>query len=286
MKTFALIGAAGYVAPRHMEAIKSVGGELVAALDPHDSVGILDRYFPECQFFTEFERFDRHIDMLRYNGAPVDYAVVASPNWLHDVHSRWAMRNGMDVICEKPLACNVRNLDLMAETEKETGRRVWNILQCRLHPEAISARNEVRPDSAFKQVWVEYYTPRGDWFSHSWKGEIAKSGGIATNIGIHLFDLCAWLLGPMDTIEVFGHGKHDIGGKLENNRAQVLWRLSVDTKEEPKRFFALGGIEINLTNGFENLHTLSYQEILAGRGFGIEDAREGVRIAEEIRNAC
>ena len=279
MTKFALIGAAGYVAPRHMKAIKDVGGELVAALDPHDSVGILDSYFPDCLYFRETERFDRWLSKH-----PVDYVSIASPNYLHDSHCLMAMRNSADVICEKPLCNYERNIDNLAEWELKTGKKVNVILQCRLHPAAVGMKSKT--STGFCPVNVNYRTPRGNWYLRSWKGDIEKSGGLPTNIGVHLFDLCGWLFGDLKDnggIEKTTVVKPDeASGSFELERAVVSWHLS--TKQgPPARIFNVGSDSIDLTTGFTDLHTESYRNILSGKGFGIEDARPSIRIVEKIR---
>lgn len=262
---FALIGV-GYVAPRHMQAIKDVGGELVAALDPHDSVGILDRYFPRCLYFREPERFERWL----YKH-PVDYVSVCSPNYLHDAHCMMAMRNGASVICEKPLTITERNLEPLLEMERDTGTKVYTVLQCRLHSEAVRAKKAYTEGPYL--VRVDYVTPRGPWYRYSWKGDVEKSGGIITNIGIHLFDLCYWMFGKAD----------DIGKKTVHfENATVNWCLGIDGSF-PRRRFLVGTNPVDLTFGFNNLHTKSYREIMKGHGFGIEDARESIRIVEALR---
>ncbi len=284
MIKFALIGAAGYVAPRHIQAIKDVGGELVAALDPHDSVGILDKYFPGCQYFREPERFDRWLSKNQ-----VDYVSVCSPNYLHDSHCLMAMRNGADVICEKPLTCNERNLDNLAEWEEKTGRKVNVVLQCRLHPEAVKAKRVLLDTSYYVQV--DYCTPRGDWYLSSWKGDIEKSGGLPTNIGIHLFDMCLWLFGPSLKLSeiTYSFDKKTSHGYFRTEKAEVEWGLSIEPGKPPKRSFVvkhgLISKEIDLSNGFTDLHTELYYKTIAGYGFGIEDIRPATRIVEAIRNA-
>lgn len=282
MTKFALIGAAGYVAPRHMQAIKDVGGELVAALDPHDSVGILDRHFPNCLYFREPERFDRWLSKHM-----VDYVSVCSPNYLHDSHCLMAIRNGADVICEKPLCNYERNIDNLAEWEIKTGKKVNVILQCRLHPEATRIKPKVA--EGFYAVNVNYRTPRGSWYLHSWKGDAEKSGGLPTNIGVHLFDLCGWLFGALKENGGIEHTTRVLSdeawGSFEMERAIVSWDLS--TKQgPPARIFNVGSDSIDLTTGFTDLHTRSYENILAGNGFGIEDARPAIRIVEKIRNVA
>lgn len=272
---FALIGAVGYVAPRHMQAINDVGGQLVAALDPHDSVGILDRYAPECLYFREPERFDRWLSKH-----PVDYVAVCSPNYLHDSHCLMAMRNGADVICEKPLVCNERNLDNLSDWELKTGKKVNAILQCRLHP-AVECKTHIAMPAI---VNVDYRTPRGPWYLRSWKGDVEKSGGIVTNIGVHLFDLCLWMFGPWSRFEVYDYTPTNASGHFYTEGADIEWSLSIEPGK-PKRVFAVGNENIDLTSGFTDLHTKSYQEILAGRGFSLEDARPAIRLVEAIRNA-
>ncbi len=285
MIKFALIGAAGYVAPRHIQAIKDVGGELVAALDPHDSVGILDKYFPGCQYFREPERFDRWLSKNQ-----VDYVSVCSPNYLHDSHCLMAMRNGADVICEKPLTCNERNLDNLLEWEEKTGKKVNVVLQCRLHPEALKAKRSL--GGGFYDVHVEYCTPRGEWYLNSWKGDVEKSGGLPTNIGIHLFDLCLWLFGEFKYFDEAGVGPQRATGGFQTQRAHVLYLLSIQRLEAEycSRMFRITSdkgfrLDLNLTNGFTELHTELYKKTLAGEGFGIEDIRPATRIVEAIRNA-
>lgn len=280
MTKFALIGAAGYVAPRHIKAIKEVGGELVAALDPHDSVGILDSHFPECLYFREPERFDRWLSKNH-----VDYVSVCSPNYLHDAHCLMAMRNGANVICEKPLVCNERNLDNLNDWELKTDKKVSCILQCRLHPDAVLTKSNLR--DGFHVVRVNYCTPRGPWYLRSWKGNVNKSGGLPTNIGIHLFDLCIWLFGGMvenNTISTSTKVKPDRAwGAFQLESAMVSWTLSTEMGA-PRRIFDIDGVHLDLTNGFTDLHTESYKKILDGDGFGIEDARPAVRLVERIRD--
>lgn len=275
---FALIGAAGYVAPKHIQAIKDIGGELVAALDPHDSVGRLDQHFPNCLYFREPERFDRWLSKN-----PVDYVSICSPNYLHDCHSLMAMRNGADVICEKPLVCYERNLDNLAEWEIKTGKKVNVVLQCRLHAEAIKAKSWDKTAPAY--VTIEYRTPRGAWYHQSWKGDVEKSGGLSTNIGIHLFDLAMWLFGEWTSWEVSKADKDFQEGFLHLKNADVDWQLSTKSGN-PKRVFATNLGVINLTNGFTDLHTETYRQILSGNGFGIEDIRQATRLTEAIRNVC
>lgn len=295
MKNFALIGAAGYIAPRHLQAIKDTGNNLVAALDKFDSVGIMDSYFPKADFFTEFERFDRHLEKLRRNGQQIDYVSICSPNYLHDSHIRFALRHKADAICEKPLVLNPWNVDALGEIEKETGKRVFTILQLRLHPNIIQLKKEVEEAPADKifDVNLTYITSRGKWYHHSWKGDESKSGGIATNIGIHFFDMLLWVFGPMKKSVIEKYEDDRAGGRLELQRARVNWMLSIneehlpaEVKQKGKRTYRslkMDGKEIEFSDGFTDLHTKSYAEILAGRGFGLNDARPSIELAHDIR---
>ena len=299
MKRFALIGAAGYIAPRHMKAIKETGNVLVAALDKCDSVGIIDSYFPDADFFTEFERFDRHIDKLRRKGEPVDYVSICSPNYLHDAHIRFALRSGADAICEKPLVLNPWNLDALKEIEEETGKKVYNILQLRVHPAIVSLKKRVEEQVNEKKekykVDLTYITSRGKWYFISWKGDINKSGGVATNIGIHFFDMLIWIFGGVKHYEVhYSEPLRKMAGYLELEKAEVRWFLSVDSKDLPEsalkegkrtyRSITIDGSEVEFSGGFTDLHTVVYQEILSGRGFGIEDARPSIELVYRLRN--
>ena len=296
MKKFALIGAAGFVAPRHLKAIKETGSDLVAALDKHDNVGILDSYFPNADFFTEFERFDRHLDKLKRKGEKVDYISICSPNYLHDSHIRFALRAGANAICEKPLVLNPWNLDALEEIEKETGRRVYTILQLRLHPSIIALRDKIKngPKDKLYEVDLRYITSRGNWYQSSWKGDNAKAGGIATNIGIHFFDMLIWIFGPVKKVEVSGLDDDHASGVLHLERANVTWFLSINYEHLPKevrekgkrtfRTLSMEGIEIEFSEGFTDLHTKSYSEIIAGNGFGIAEARASIETVYAIRN--
>lgn len=293
--TFGLLGVGGFVAPRHMNAIQSVGGELVAACDPKDSVGVLDIYFPDCHFFTEFERFDRHLDKISRGGEAVSHLTVCSPNYLHDAHVRYGMRSGADVICEKPLVLNPWNLDALASIEAETGKRVFTILQLRQHPviQALRERVAAAGRSDF-DVDLTYITSRGRWYHASWKGDEDKSGGVATNIGVHFFDMLTFVFGKMQTSEVHLRDAFRMSGIMEFERARVSWFLSVDARDLPdhldsaKRTFrsiTLDGEEIEFSEGFTDLHTVSYEEIMAGRGFGIEDVRPSIEIVSHLRTS-
>src|SRR5665647_1895332 len=277
MKNFALIGAGGYIAPRHMKAIKDTGNNLIAALDKHDSVGILDSYFPEADFFTEFERFDRHLEKLKRQGGKTDYLSVCSPNYLHDSHIRFGLRIGATVICEKPIVLNPWNIDALAEIEKETGNQVFTILQLRLHPAIIALKEKVDSFTTGKKHKVKllYITSRGHWYNTSWKGDIAKSGGIATNIGVHFFDMLMWIFGDVVENNVTTHSVQTASGHLELEKATVNWSLSIDANNLPEeakasgkrtyRVLIIDGENFEFSDGFTELHTQSYAKIIAGR---------------------
>lgn len=295
MKRFALLGAAGYIAPRHMKAIKDSGNDLVAAMDKFDSVGIIDSYFPKASFFTEFERFDRHIDKIRRKGEGIDYLSICTPNYLHDAHIRFGLKNGADVICEKPLVLNPWNAEALMELEKETGKKVFTILQLRHHESIIKLKEKIKNGPADKiyDVDLSYYTSRGKWYHYSWKGEDSKSGGIATNIGIHFFDMLCWVFGPLKSFEVIKNEADHAIGKLQLEKANVNWTLSINynllpakVKQEGKRTYrsiTIEGKELEFSSGFTELHTTSYKEILDGRGYGIEDALSSIKLAQSIR---
>ncbi len=299
MKNFALIGAAGYIAPRHMNAIKDTGNRLVAALDPNDSVGIIDSHFPDAEFFTEFERFDRHVDKMRRVGDDkrIDYVSICSPNYLHDSHMRFALRSGADAICEKPLVLNPWNIDGLQEIERDTGRKVNTILQLRVHPAIIALRDQVaaQKKDGKHEVDLTYITSRGHWYLQSWKGDVKKSGGIATNIGVHFFDMLHYIFGALQANVLHANAETCAGGYLEYERARVRWFLSVDYNDVPEAQKAVGqrtyrsitvdGQEIEFSGGFTDLHTRSYEEILAGRGFGLEENRVAIETVSTIRNA-
>lgn len=297
MKNFALIGAAGFVAPRHMKAIKETGNNLVAALDKHDNVGILDSYFPDADFFTEFERFDRHLDKLKRKGQQVDYVSICSPNYLHDSHIRFALKHGADAICEKPLVLNPWNIDALAEIERETGKKIYTILQLRLHPSIIALREKVLkgPKDKVYDVDLRYITSRGKWYHISWKGDVSKSGGIATNIGIHFFDMLIWVFGTVKKNEVLNLTEKKAEGHLELERAKVNWALSIDYQDIPEDMKAKGkrtfrslkmeNHEIEFSEGFTDLHIISYQKILQHQGFTLEDARPSIELVHEIRKS-
>ena len=297
MKNFALTGVAGYIAPRHLKAIKETGNRLVAAIDPHDSVGILDSYFPETNFFIEFERFDRHLEMLRRanNENQVHYLSICSPNHLHDAHIRLALRVGADAICEKPLVLNPWNLDLLQELEHDYGAKVFTVLQLRVHPSLIRFKQHLdrTPIDTKHRVRLRYITTRGKWYRYSWKGDLERSGGITTNIGIHFFDLLIWLFGGVQENIVYILEENKAAGTIELEKANVEWYLSLDRNDLPVgnngtmtyRSITVDGTELEFSNGFGDLHTQVYEGILSGKGFGIEDARPSIELVHSIRNA-
>ena len=298
MKNFAITGLAGYIAPRHLQAIKDTGCRLVAAVDPHDSVGIIDKYFPDASFFTEFERFDRHLEKLRryYPDGKIDYLSICSPNHLHDAHIRLALRLNADAICEKPLVLKPSNLDTLHELELETGKRIYNVLQLRLHPALIDLKKKIESEKIRNkhEVVLSYITSRGTWYKYSWKGIEEKSGGIATNIGIHFFDLLIWYFGSVQSNELFLNQPDRMSGFIELENANVRWFLSIDKNDLPQsainngqttfRSITIDGKEMEFTKYFTDLHTIVYQDILAGNGFGIEDARPSIELVYNIRN--
>ncbi len=297
-RNFALIGAGGYIAPRHMKAIKDTGHRLVAAVDKTDSVGILDSYADDVAFFTEFERFDRHVEKLRRQGSAqkIDYVSICSPNYLHDAHIRFALRVGADAICEKPLVLNPWNADALAELEAESGCTIHNILQLRVHPAIVKLRDAVAasPPAQRSRVDLTYITSRGHWYFISWKGDVAKSGGVSTNIGVHFFDMLMWIFGPARHYEVHLSEPARMSGRLELERADVNWFLSVDKNDLPPeavagnlptyRSMRVDGDEFDFSQGFTDLHTVVYQAILAGRGFGIDDARPAIELVHSLRH--
>ena len=295
-KSFALIGVAGFVAPRHLRAIKDTGGKLIAAFDPSDSVGIMDSHFPDARFFTEFERFDRYVDRLAREGHKLDFVSICSPNYLHDAHVRFALRSGADAICEKPLVLNPHNIDALADLERATGRRIHTILQLRLHPAIIALRDKFAADKscAIHDVDLTYITSRGRWYYVSWKGDDAKSGGIATNVGVHFFDMLSFIFGPLKKNSVHHRAVDCAGGYLEYEKARVRWFLSINARDVPKtsaenartfRSITVDGKEIEFSEGFTDLHTRSYQEIMAGRGFPLDDVRPSIETVSKIRTA-
>jgi UDP-N-acetyl-2-amino-2-deoxyglucuronate dehydrogenase len=294
MKTYALIGAAGYIAPRHMRAMADTGGKLVVAYDPNDSVGVMDSHFPDAEFFTEFERFDRHVDTFRRRGGRIDYAAICSPNYLHDAHCRFALRSGSDVICEKPLVLNPCDIDELAEVERDTGRRISTILQLRLHPAIIALRERFAKSNRRHKVELTYITSRGRWYYASWKGDEAKSGGVATNIGVHFFDMLSFVFGQVGRNEVHLREAERAAGSLECERADISWFLSIDRSDLPDsmkgkkmtfRSITVDGEEAEFSEGFADLHTRSYEEIIAGRGFGLNEVRSSIDIVSTLRTA-
>ncbi len=298
-KNFAITGVSGYVAPRHLKAIKETGNNLIAALDPNDSAGILDGYFDNVRFFTEFERFDRYIEKLRRSDESkrIDYVSICSPNYLHDAHARFALRVGADAICEKPLVLNPWNIDALQELEDESGQRIYTILQLRVHPSLIALREKLLADKSGtkKDVHLTYITSRGPWYLVSWKGQIERSGGLATNIGIHFFDLLMWFFGSVNRSEVHISTPTRTAGFLELERANVKWFLSVDQNDLPVeikqknqrtyRSITINDEEVEFSGGFTDLHTIVYQETLAGRGFGLQDAKSSIVLVHDIREA-
>jgi len=298
-KNFAIIGVGGYIAPRHLQAIKDTGNQLVAALDPFDSVGVLDRYFDNVRFFTEFERFDRYIDKLRRRdaGDEIHYMSICSPNYLHDAHARFALRIGSNAICEKPVVLNPWNIDALQELENETSGKIFTVLQLRVHPSIIKLKAElekVKIDKK-KEVILTYITSRGPWYLQSWKGQVEKSGGLVTNIGIHFFDMLLWLLGGVKHKEVHYASPMKSGGYIELENARVKWFLSIDKKDLPEeavkggkstfRSITIDGQELEFSGGFTDLHTKIYEDVMLGRGFSLEDARPSIVLAHDIRNA-
>lgn len=295
MKKFALMGAAGYVAPRHMKAIRETGNDLVACFDPNDSVGVIDSYFPESSFFTEFERFDRHLDKQRRNSSGTDYISICSPNYLHDSHIRFALRSESDAICEKPLVLNPRNLEALGQIEKDTGHKVNTILQLRLHPSVRRLKENLTnaPPEKKLEVDLTYITSRGLWYHHSWKGNVEKSGGIATNIGVHFFDMLHYLFGELQLCTLHRSDASTAAGYLEYQHARVRWFLSIDKNNLPARVKITGkrtyrsilmnGEEFEFSGGFEDLHTRSYQEIIKGNGFGLQDNHVAIETVAAIR---
>ncbi len=298
-KNFALIGAAGYIAPRHMQAIKDTGNCLVAAMDPSDSVGILDRYFDDVDFFTEFERFDRHVEKLRHEKSSqhIQYVSICSPNYLHDAHMRFALRAGADAICEKPLVMNPWNIDALEDIERESGHKIYNILQLRTHKAIIDLRQKIKDKRQKTKANIDltYITSRGKWYQYSWKGNMEKSGGVATNIGIHFFDMLMWIFGKPQHSELHLNDPKKMAGFIELENANVRWFLSVDRNDLPKqavdegkptfRSILIDGHEIEFSGGFTDLHTIVYKDILAGNGFGLSAARSSIELVHAIRHS-
>jgi len=294
---FGMIGVAGYIAVRHLAAIKQTGNVLLASLDPFDSVGIIDSYFPDSDFFVEFERFDRHFEKLKRSGVKIDYVSICSPNYLHDSHIRFALRHQADAICEKPIVLNPWNIDALQQIEKETGRNVYTVLQLRLHPSIAALKEKIMkaPPDRKHDIDLSYITSRGSWYKFSWKGDIHKSGGVATNIGIHFFDMLGWIFGA--TVNNYVHilDENRAAGYLELENARVRWFLSIDHDDLPAEVKSRGqrtfrsvkieGEEIEFSGGFSDLHTETYRQILAGKGYGLDEARNSVQTVYKIRNS-
>jgi len=296
MKNFVLIGAAGYIAPRHMQAIKATGNNLIAAFDPFDSVGIIDSYFPEADFFTEFERFDRHLEKLKRDGVNIDYVSICSPNYLHDAHIRFGLRIGADVICEKPIVLNPWNVDALSELQEEYSGKIFTILQLRLHEKVIALKEKFNTYEGQEKIKInlEYYTSRGKWYHYSWKGDKLKSGGIATNIGVHFFDMLIWIFGDVEQSNVNTLDDDYASGKLTLQNAEVDWTLSVDYNKIPDNVKATGARtyrslkideeEFEFSGGFTELHNRSYEKVLNGQGFGIKEAKKSISLVHMVRN--
>jgi len=295
LKNFALIGAAGYIAPRHMKAIKDTGNNLVAAYDPHDSVGILDDYFPEADFFTEIEQFDRHIEKAKREGVTIHYMSICSPSYLHDAHIRFGLRHGASIVCEKPIVLNSWNLNALVELEKDYPGKIYGILQMRLHYNAIALKKRIEADLTNKvyKIHLKYITSRGKWYHHSWKGDEEKSGGIVTNIGIHFFDFLIWIFGNVQSSIVEQYSRTGAVGILKLQKAEVKWELSLEYDALPKssqshglrtyRSLEIEGEEFEFSDGFGNLHTRNYEYILNGKGFGILEMKKAIDVVSQIR---
>lgn len=297
-KNFALIGVAGYIASRHVKAIKETNNNLIACLDKFDSVGFIDSYYPDADFFHEFERFDRHIDKLNRTGTKIDYVSICSPNYLHDSHIRFALRHKAHAVCEKPLVLNPWNVDALEALEKETGKKIFNILQLRVHPSIIELKKRIEngPKDKVYDIDLAYITSRGKWYHYSWKGDIEKSGGIATNIGVHFFDMLSWIFGDVKRNIIHINQKDKAAGFLEFSKARVRWVLSIDenmlpdeckkTGQRTYRSITIENEEIEFSKGFTDLHTVTYQNILDGYGYGLDAAKPSIQIVFDIRNAA
>ena len=298
MKNFGLMGASGYIAPRHMKAIKNTNNNLLVALDNFDSVGILDSYFPNADFFTEFERFDRHVSKLKYEkNISLDYVSICTPNYLHDSHIRFALRHNANAICEKPLVLNPWNIDALKNIENETGKKIYNILQLRCHPSIIALKKKIDdgPKNKIYDIDLTYLTSRGHWYYSSWKGDIDKSGGISTNIGVHFYDMLSWIFGDLKQNIVHINDHDRSAGYLEFEKARVRWFLSInydlipdEIKKSGKRTYrsiTIEGEELEFSDGFTDLHTVSYNEIINGNGYGLEEPRQAIEIVHKIRNS-
>jgi UDP-N-acetyl-2-amino-2-deoxyglucuronate dehydrogenase len=294
MNNFGLIGGAGYIAPRHMKAIKETGNQLQVAFDPNDSIGIIDSYFPEAAFFTEFERFDRHVDKMRRDSKPIDYISICSPNYLHDAHIRFSLRSNAHAICEKPIVLNPWNVDALEEVEKDYEKKIYTILQLRLHPAIIALPERYhKKEDKLVDIDVTYITSRGNWYYQSWKGDETKSGGIATNIGVHFFDMLSWIFGKQQSSVVHINNKDCASGLLTLDNARVRWFLSINADHLPDeqkkkgqrtfRSICVGSEEVEFSEGFTDLHTASYKAILEGKGFKIGETRSSIEIVQNIR---
>lgn len=296
MKNFALLGAAGYIAPRHLKAIKDTNNTLIAALDKFDSVGIMDSYFPNADFFVEFERFDRHIEKLKRNNVNLDYVSICTPNYLHDAHIRMALRRGADAICEKPIVLNPWNIDALESIQKETENKINTILQLRLHESIINLKHKVDLENKKTKYDIDltYITSRGKWYDISWKGDESKSGGIATNIGVHFFDMLSWIFGKVQENKVHFREKHKAAGFLEFEKARVRWFLSIDENDLPIkikeknqktfRSISIDNSELEFSNGFTELHTKSYEKIIENKGYDLQQVKPSIEIVHDIRN--
>jgi UDP-N-acetyl-2-amino-2-deoxyglucuronate dehydrogenase len=296
VKNFVIIGAAGYIAPRHLKAIKETGNNLLAAFDIHDSVGVLDAYFPEAHFFTEFERLDRHLEKIKRTGTSIDFIVVCSPNYLHDAHIRFGLRLGADVICEKPMVLNPWNVDALMQMEQETGRKIYNILQLRHHPALMALKQQVDAGSDHTcQINLQYITARGNWYHYSWKGQEDKSGGLVSNIGIHFFDALYWVFGKCKQLRLDQLDEKTAYGFLELEKATINWQLSIDEALLPPaiqqaggrtfRSLVIDGTAIDFSNGFEDLHTKSYEAILKGERTSLAEVRDVIELIYKVRNS-
>lgn len=296
MKRFALIGAAGYIADRHMKAIKETGNQLICASDRFDVMGRIDSYFPDAEFFLEHENFDKYIDDVRMAGNPIDFMSICTPNYMHPSHIRFALRNGADAICEKPLVIFPEDMHIIKDIESETGKRVYTVLQLRYHKTILDLKKKIdEGGDKMYDIDLSYITTRGKWYLKSWKGDISKSGGVATNIGIHFFDMITWIFGKVKENIVHVYNPEKASGFLQLEKARVRWFLSLDSNDLPKvatdkgmrtfRSISVNGDEVEFSGGFTDLHTETYQNILNGNGFGIEDARESIELTDFVRNA-
>lgn len=288
MKKFALIGASGYIAPKHVEAIKYTKNKLVALLDPYDGIGYIDKYYPNASYFKESERFDRHLDRLRRKGKGIDYVSICSPNYLHDSHIRLALRNQCNVICEKPLVLIHEHLEALKSIEKETNKKINAILQLRYHPTIIALKEKFKNTTKYHTITLDYITPRGLWYDYSWKGDVNKSGGVTTNIGVHFFDMLLWIFGEVKDYKIKNTPKTSKGQLLLKN-AEIKYNLSIQKEDlpwdkwEPFRSIKIDGEELEFSTGFTELHNISYKKILEGKGFTLEEVEPTIKLIEKIR---